>query len=179
MLSDAELEAIEARANAATPGPWAIAKWRHGGVKSEAINGLVADTTAPNDAEFIAAARTDIPTLLSEVRSQQSSLRGASIWQTNMQKEIDRLREEVEMIKGVREVMDDATIAAVYLTQELRISTLEADLAHARHSANKSLAAWYLAAKPEKRALAEALWERSAPQCEQPASDGWEAGMEV
>lgn len=60
-----------------------------------------------------------------------------------------------------------------------RIAALEADLAHARHSANKSLAAWYLAAKPEKRALAAPLWERSAPQCEDPASDGWEAGMEV
>lgn len=78
----------------------------------------------------------DVFTLLSEVRSQQSSLRGASIWQTNMQKEIDRLRKEVEMIKGVREVMDDATIAAVYLTQELRIATLEADLRLTRHQLN-------------------------------------------
>lgn len=76
-MTEAELEAIEARANAATPGPWfdidqfeedypvEIAltndpgKYGHEQKRSEFTDA---------DRDFIAHARTDIPTLVAEVR---------------------------------------------------------------------------------------------------------------
>lgn len=69
-MTDLDLDAIEARANAATPGPW-----EHGADK----NGGVRDIYAPDDthitggalyadAVFLAYARTDVPLLVAEVR---------------------------------------------------------------------------------------------------------------
>lgn len=82
-MSDLDLDAIEARANAATEGPWhVVTAWTdyvayqvtddgeaasmncYGG--SGAMNtglGVIED-----DAEFIAHARTDVPALVAEVR---------------------------------------------------------------------------------------------------------------
>lgn len=70
-----------------------------------------------------------------------------------------------------------------------RVWHLERDLRHARYSANAHYASTreyeaaitvvYLQSAAGKRASARALWERSAPHCEHPASDGWEAGMDV
>ena len=66
---------IEQRANAATPGPWAIYRdetWMV--VSIDATNGAVVAPEGDNlilsvtDAEFIAAARTDIPALIAEIR---------------------------------------------------------------------------------------------------------------
>lgn len=70
-----ELAAIEQRASAATPGPWATYRdetWMV--VYIDANNGVVVAPEGDNlilsvaDAEFIAAARTDIPALISEIR---------------------------------------------------------------------------------------------------------------
>ena len=70
-----ELTVIEQRANAATPGPWAIYRdetWMV--VSIDATNGAVVAPEGDNlilsvtDAEFIAAARTDIPALIAEIR---------------------------------------------------------------------------------------------------------------
>ena len=76
-VTDQELSEIEARANAATEGPW----------RAEYANITSADVVGPldadlvqrkyggraqylvADAEFIAAARTDIPALVAEVRA--------------------------------------------------------------------------------------------------------------
>ncbi len=56
-MTDKELNDIEARANASTPGPWI--DW--GDI------GLATDNTQAN-CEFIAAARTDVPALIAEVK---------------------------------------------------------------------------------------------------------------
>lgn len=68
-LSDATLTAIEARAEAATEGPWEEKTWS---TKTHAVyrvedngKGILVSTEA--DQIFIAHARTDIPLLLAEV----------------------------------------------------------------------------------------------------------------
>jgi hypothetical protein len=73
-----DLDAIEARADAATEGPWKV--WVMSVLadpvgRSNLDDGLlIADTTDPHrglrtfNAHFIAAARTDVPVLVAEVR---------------------------------------------------------------------------------------------------------------
>jgi hypothetical protein len=60
-MTEDELKAIEKRVNAATPGPWTTGA------------GKIQDRT------FIAAARTDVPTLVAEVRRmrKEAIARGA------------------------------------------------------------------------------------------------------
>jgi len=89
-----DLDAIEARANAATPGPWLNADkkdigkdWLIGSVidcgttlelsdrivTTDRLSGLnVTSGGAHEDAEFIAHARTDIPALIAEIRALRS-----------------------------------------------------------------------------------------------------------
>jgi len=78
-LSDDELAAIAARAEAATAGPWCVEGWRGDGV--ERIVAILAPDDTPlatmegphtaaatqRDAAFIAHARTDVPRLLAEL----------------------------------------------------------------------------------------------------------------
>jgi hypothetical protein len=75
-----DLDAIEARAQAASPGPWETV--RHDLTlyvvsESHELNpislGYVGNRPEP-DAEFIAHARTDVPALLALVREQQDKL---------------------------------------------------------------------------------------------------------
>ena len=70
------LAEIEARANAATPGPW----WpEHRGVMAEGVE-IVDDCAVagwdayPENQAFIAAARTDVPALVAEVRRLTAAL---------------------------------------------------------------------------------------------------------
>ena len=79
-LTDADLDAIEQRANAASEGPWSQDSddpglvWGEQRSSGDGYWSLFAsetghDATAqPQDAEFIAHARTDVPALLAEVR---------------------------------------------------------------------------------------------------------------
>ena len=78
-MSDLDLAAIKARCAAATPGPWRLSR------SEEIICGddmylIDGGGIAPSDAEFIAAARTDVPALVAEVvrlreeRDDQASL---------------------------------------------------------------------------------------------------------
>jgi hypothetical protein len=73
-LTDDELKAIEARANAATPGPWKAEGDDECILYVRAANGHTVVTTdsgvytTDEDAIFIAAARTDVPKLVAEVR---------------------------------------------------------------------------------------------------------------
>lgn len=75
-----DLDAIQRRADAATEGPWKSEPYRgpHEFVRvtSPVDCGIhnLAEDVRPHDAEFIANARTDIPTLLALVRSQQARL---------------------------------------------------------------------------------------------------------
>ena len=67
-----DLDAIQARADAATPGPWFAHEDWPGRVFAESeFNAHVARVTGSNpepNERFIAAARTDVPALLAEVR---------------------------------------------------------------------------------------------------------------
>ncbi|WP_265560780.1 hypothetical protein [Streptomyces hygroscopicus] len=77
-LTDQQLDEIDARAKAATPGPWCTDSWEiYQGTEYEAgaewigetcrgrVEGLAQDRA---DAAFVAAARTDVPQLVAEVR---------------------------------------------------------------------------------------------------------------
>jgi len=77
-MTDAELDAIEARCRAATEGPWA---WDdHGWIFPTAAftSCVIADNAAaPEDMTFIAHARTDVPALLAEVKSLREQVAAA------------------------------------------------------------------------------------------------------
>ncbi len=76
-MSDLDLDAIRARADAATPGPWDCERpnqaYRIYELSSQSPQGLnetlaeISGFNASADAEFITHARTDIPALLAEV----------------------------------------------------------------------------------------------------------------
>ena len=78
-----DLEAIEARANAATPGPWYnLDDWmihtepdfEHNGIPNSKVIGTVKKA----DADFIAHSREDIPALLAEVERQAAEIKTLS-----------------------------------------------------------------------------------------------------
>jgi hypothetical protein len=79
-MTEDQLKAIEARANGATAGPWhlAICCDEHGEDATRAnIEGGAVDVAMEvlnDDAVFIAAARTDVPALVTEVRRLRTKL---------------------------------------------------------------------------------------------------------
>lgn len=90
-MTDEELQAIEARANAATLGPWAASEFigHTGGcvlarIDDEGDTARIAETRWRWSAlgmwqhkanlEFIASARQDIPALVAEVRQLRAAL---------------------------------------------------------------------------------------------------------
>jgi len=92
MTNEQRLREIEARASAATPGPWQ----RDGGYilsKSETVGFL---TVGPRDMAFIAAAREDIPFLLERLRAARKPLH----YEALAQAVYDRLAAEGEMDMG-------------------------------------------------------------------------------
>lgn len=78
MLSPADLAAIRARANAASPGPWrALGSDRdilgpEGPVWTQVI--VSTDVVFIEDAAFIAASRVDVPVLLDEVERLRAEI---------------------------------------------------------------------------------------------------------
>lgn len=78
-MTDEELKEIEERANAATPGPWFAYFDGHAGeIHSEAGSVLEpygceggACIVREKDLAFITNARTDVPTLIAEVRESR------------------------------------------------------------------------------------------------------------
>lgn len=81
-MTDKELDAVLARAEAATPGPWHATNqvrddrvWQIEDVKHEdEICDLDNDERAEHNARFIAHARTDVPALVAEVRRLRGGL---------------------------------------------------------------------------------------------------------
>ena len=81
-LSDERLAGIEARAKAATPGPWCTDSWEiYQGAEYTAGAEWLGETCRAGemdgsraDAEFVAAARTDVPELLAEVQRMRAEL---------------------------------------------------------------------------------------------------------
>jgi hypothetical protein len=79
------LKDIEARANAATQGPWKVAGWNKRtiipaewaddiGSPSERQKFTAFHATNETDAEFIAAARTEVPWLIEELRKAHEAI---------------------------------------------------------------------------------------------------------
>ncbi|QSL99845.1 hypothetical protein SEA_ODAY_102 [Gordonia phage ODay] len=80
-MSELDLDAIEARANAAYVGPWTADPDSYGDIWAraghEGATVVVSADPALNtaDAEFIAHARTDVPALVSRVRELEAAVR--------------------------------------------------------------------------------------------------------
>lgn len=76
-LTEERLQEIEARANAATWGPWEALS--DGTVMADSEEGplgvFVADVNKLTDAEFVADARTDIPALIAALREAREEAR--------------------------------------------------------------------------------------------------------
>jgi hypothetical protein len=70
-MTDIDYDAARALCDAATPGPWQIARYSHGGARiyreDGACRDLVADAYREGDREFLFAARDLVPALLDEV----------------------------------------------------------------------------------------------------------------
>ena len=86
-LTDAELDAIEARVEAATPGPWTSAYHFCSPYKKQELRMLFGSDgrslvrgarnyamLTTTDAHFVTAARTDVPRLVAEVRRLRALL---------------------------------------------------------------------------------------------------------
>jgi len=67
------IDEIERRANAATPGPW---KYCSGSGAIEGVNTLIVRGAWPNSGPFIARARADVPALIAEVRRLREVIHG-------------------------------------------------------------------------------------------------------
>jgi hypothetical protein len=84
MLTEKELNAIEARANAATAGPWAMAEYHPQTMLLYPIGNPVTQEllaypiqggeNSQNNAAFIAYAREDVPALLAYIRELHAEL---------------------------------------------------------------------------------------------------------
>jgi hypothetical protein len=85
-LTEQQLDDIETRANAATPGPWCTDSWEiYQGTEYVAGAEWIGETCRAGemddsraDAEFVAHARTDVPALLAEVRRLGAALAEAA-----------------------------------------------------------------------------------------------------
>ena len=77
-----DLDAIEARAEAATPGPWRQTTSKRGyrdvlQTPDSYGDRMIAKGCPNADADFIAAARTDIPALVAELRAAREVVEAA------------------------------------------------------------------------------------------------------
>ena len=78
-MNDEQLQAIKARANAATPGPWECHNDDFVVVLHDGVwHTISIPDTSPN-AAFIAAARADVPALVAEVERLRAQLAAARI----------------------------------------------------------------------------------------------------
>ena len=90
-MTDEQLAEIEARANAATPGPWRVTNGHPSGTPRAVSPVLKFDSLMragqpyAENADFIAHARADIPALISALRAAQARV-------AELEKEHTRLR---------------------------------------------------------------------------------------
>ena len=80
-MDEAKLQEIEARANAATPGPWGAdcaegmrSVLSGGGLRALVVPWVSGALLSQGDSAFIAAARTDVPALVAEARQLRAEL---------------------------------------------------------------------------------------------------------
>ena len=121
-MTQAELDALKALAEAATPGPWLPCTDTHEGVLWEAWGctptvtartELQADMAAQADAAFIAAARAAVPALIAEVERLQAA------WGAEHDAAI-RADEQARMAKREVESLRAELSAARNLTMDVR-----------------------------------------------------------
>jgi hypothetical protein len=119
-LSDDELTAIEARTNAATPGPWSDRE----NVEMKAWHIIWSDF-GPLDvahippwmahcefnACFIAAARTDVPRLIAEIRRQRAVLDQVDSATQRIEASVDRVTAQSAELREALQYLD-AILAA-------------------------------------------------------------------
>lgn len=78
MITNQQLDAIDARASAATTGPWGLAVDNNEHMiytldkTAERWVSLVGSCLCPEDTRFIIAARTDVPALVAEIRRHRT-----------------------------------------------------------------------------------------------------------
>jgi len=85
-LTAQQLDEIQARADAATPGPWHLtdADTIVAPLTADEIADVWEPTQASRNGEFIENARTDVPALLNEVRRLRAELRIGTLWKCNV-----------------------------------------------------------------------------------------------
>ena len=117
-MADLNLDAIEARANAATRGSWSAFHWddepsfdRGWAVTSDAGDDWVADYLRAEDVAFIAHARTDVPALVAEVRRlrERTEAHAVTIQQAvSVERQRDEARAEAQRATAWHmEALDD------------------------------------------------------------------------
>lgn len=133
-MNDCELKAIEARAAAATPGPWVIDGYDAGQNRHKLLMNCVDQTAdnwqwvawlglgTPQNAEFIAAARTDVPALCAALREARDENAVAKMCAETIAKTVgvepDRFTpQEVSRIAAV--MLEDAKKDILALRAEL------------------------------------------------------------
>lgn len=148
MLTAAELAAIKARAEAATPGPvavydvndgdhiaplWAVANAAFWAEESDedAFN-VVVYCGVKEDAEFIAAAQTDVRALLAHADALEEQ-------GSRLTREIDLLGGEIQRLKAELRRRNHPTVRAVAdLVEEMETQFRRAEAAHdAKDEANR------------------------------------------
>jgi hypothetical protein len=124
------LAAIEARTNAATPGPWCTDSWEiyQGTEYTPGISEWIGETCRGKttleqdraDAAFVAAARTDVPALVDEVRELLLHTRTLEALAAEQAAEIDRLRARVTELEQQVAGLDDLRLRAIDKGDALR-----------------------------------------------------------
>lgn len=123
-----DLDAIEARAAAATTGPWAMPLTRsfgeviapeHPEPEPEYGGFLIAETVGPPNARFIAAARADVPALCAEIRRLDLV---RERWETLC---VGHLLSGVRVLRGAREAMN-SRLSPLEILEDLEARIVDA-----------------------------------------------------
>ena len=102
-MTNEELDAISERAEKATPGPWGevaeSGEWWLSGpdIYDDAVMSTNDTEISQADVDFIAAARTDVPALVAEVRRLRGKLEAATASAEAAEKDANELRADNEM----------------------------------------------------------------------------------
>jgi hypothetical protein len=104
------LDEIEARANAATPGPWGYSDFS-GSIHSS-VGTLIAQGAWPDSGPFIACARTDVPALIARVRELEAECErlktfAAQNFSAMIRQEAEQMRAYGLSYEGVRKVLHE------------------------------------------------------------------------
>ena len=141
-----DLDAIEARANAATEGPWAVWNPSHG-PSHLTIGGQVAwrstdsatsyddDETIPHwaDGNFMAHARTDVPALVAAVRDLRDEVATANRVLDGTGAALSECRDDYRALRAERDRLQDALD---------RVKALCGEQAEARRAEAEDYSAW-------------------------------------